>query len=112
MGARRPPTAGRAELTGRRPLEVSMSIPCRKPILCLAVVLAGPAVSIFGQATVQVTQGNLDSFQPAFAANGRYVAFASNASNLLPPGVDTNGVQDVFVYDRQTGAITRESVGP
>jgi hypothetical protein len=38
----------------------------------------------------------------------RYVAFHSLASNLVPG--DTNGVQDVFVYARETGQISRVSV--
>jgi Tol biopolymer transport system component len=37
------------------------------------------------------------------------VAFASQASNLVPG--DTNGRADVFVYDRQTGTTVRVSVG-
>ncbi len=34
------------------------------------------------------------------SGDGRYVAFASSASNLVPG--DTNGTYDVFVKDRQT----------
>ncbi len=40
--------------------------------------------------------------------DGRYVAFNSNASNIVPG--DTNGYQDIFVYDRQTGTTERVSV--
>ena len=36
------------------------------------------------------------------------MAFFSVASNLVPG--DTNGVRDVFVYDRQTDTIERVSV--
>jgi hypothetical protein len=39
--------------------------------------------------------------------NGRYVAFVSLASNLVPS--DTNGVRDVFVRDRSAGSLTRVS---
>ena len=42
--------------------------------------------------------------------DGRFVVFASDASNLVPG--DTNGVGDVFVRDRRTGATERVSVGP
>jgi RHS repeat-associated protein len=44
----------------------------------------------------------------AISADGRYLAFSSLSSDLVPG--DTNGKSDVFVYDRQTGAITRVSV--
>jgi uncharacterized repeat protein (TIGR01451 family) len=42
--------------------------------------------------------------------DGRFVAFASAASNLVPG--DTNGVGDVFVRDRRTGVTERVSLGP
>jgi archaellum component FlaF (FlaF/FlaG flagellin family) len=54
------------------------------------------------------TQGNSPSFVPAISADGRYVAFESEASNLVPG--DTNGYQDTFVHDRQTGQTSRVSV--
>ncbi|WNM62462.1 FG-GAP-like repeat-containing protein [Candidatus Nitrospira neomarina] len=53
-------------------------------------------------------QSNNNSFTPALSADGRFVAFHSFANNLVPG--DTNGVLDVFVHDRQTGATTRVSV--
>lgn len=53
-------------------------------------------------------QSNNNSFIPALSADGRFVAFHSFATNLVPG--DTNGVLDVFVHDRQTGATTRVSV--
>ncbi|HVS00919.1 MAG TPA: hypothetical protein VMW27_30140 [Thermoanaerobaculia bacterium] len=34
--------------------------------------------------------------------NGRYVAFVSDATNLISGQVDTNGSMDVFLYDRVT----------
>ena len=54
------------------------------------------------------TQGNGDSYTPSISADGRYVAFESEASNLVPG--DTNGRMDVFVHDRQTGQTNRISV--
>jgi Tol biopolymer transport system component len=53
-------------------------------------------------------QGNGSSFGPALSANGRFLAFRSRASNLVPD--DRNQVQDVFVRDRRTGTTTRVSV--
>jgi len=44
----------------------------------------------------------------AVSVDGRYVAFESAADNLVPN--DTNGVEDIFVHDRETGATTRVSV--
>jgi archaellum component FlaF (FlaF/FlaG flagellin family) len=54
------------------------------------------------------TQGNGHSGSPSISADGRYVAFSSSASNLVPG--DTNGRGDVFVHDRLTGQTTRVSV--
>lgn len=42
--------------------------------------------------------------------DGRFVAFVSDASDLLPPGEDTNGVKDVFIRDRLTNTTERVSV--
>ncbi len=53
-------------------------------------------------------EGNLGSYRPCINTDGRYVAFVSEASNLLPN--DTNGVSDVFVFDRQTRNIERVSI--
>jgi Tol biopolymer transport system component len=53
-------------------------------------------------------EGNFGSFSPSIGANGRFVAFSSNATNLVPG--DTNGDVDVFVHDRHTGTTTRVSV--
>jgi len=56
-----------------------------------------------------------DSFQVAgtsryvsLSADGRYVAFDSRSTNLVPK--DTNGANDVFVHDVATGATLRVSV--
>lgn len=54
-------------------------------------------------------EGNLDSFAPSISADGRYVVFLSVADNLVAD--DTNGQQDVFLYDRDSGEVTRVSVG-
>jgi Tol biopolymer transport system component len=54
-------------------------------------------------------QGNGDSGAPAISADGRYVSFRSDATNLVND--DSNNVRDIFVHDRQTGQTTRVSVG-
>lgn len=53
-------------------------------------------------------EANGRSIRASISADGRYVAFASWASNLVPD--DTNGQPDIFVHDRQTGATVRASV--
>jgi hypothetical protein len=55
-------------------------------------------------------QGIANSFAPAISGDGRWVAFFSQANNLVAD--DTNGWEDVFLHDRQTGVTTRVSVGP
>lgn len=56
------------------------------------------------------SEGDGDSLSlgQTLSADGRYVAFDSDASNLVPG--DTNGTFDVFVHDRQTGQTTRVSI--
>ncbi len=48
------------------------------------------------------------SMTPKLSADGRYAAFYSENSNLVPD--DTNGVGDIFVRDRQAGTTQRVSV--
>jgi Tol biopolymer transport system component len=54
-------------------------------------------------------QGDGESRQGSISADGRYVAFNSFASNLLPG--DTNDSPDVFLRDLRTGRTTLVSVG-
>lgn len=58
-------------------------------------------------------KGNGDSFLGVLSADGRYVAFGSRATNLIPG--DAGGTfPDIFLHDRQTGATTlvsRSSTG-
>lgn len=51
---------------------------------------------------------NGTSYDPVISNNGRYVAFASAASNLVKD--DILGAPDVFLKDLQTGVTTRVSV--
>lgn len=55
------------------------------------------------------TEPNQHSDCPALSLDGRYVAYCSSASNLLPG--DNNSNRDIFVTDRQTGATTLISQG-
>jgi Tol biopolymer transport system component len=54
------------------------------------------------------TQGDQDSTLPSISADGRYVAFESFATDLVPGG--TNGNGHIFVHDLQTGITTLVSV--
>ncbi len=52
--------------------------------------------------------GNRGSYSSSISADGRYVAFESDATNLGPN--DTNNTSDVYVRDLETGATTLISV--
>jgi sulfur relay (sulfurtransferase) complex TusBCD TusD component (DsrE family) len=56
----------------------------------------------------QGSQSNGASNSPAISANGLYVAFASDATNLALD--DTNGFSDIYVVQTQTGIVTRVSL--
>jgi Tol biopolymer transport system component len=49
-----------------------------------------------------------ESTSPVLSAHGRYIAFQSSTTNLVPH--DTNRLGDVFVHDRRTGKTSRVSV--
>ncbi len=53
-------------------------------------------------------EANGGSHNPSISSDGRWVAFVSEASNLIAD--DTNNVNDVFVYDRETGKTKRLSI--
>jgi Tol biopolymer transport system component len=59
------------------------------------------------------TAGNGPSFAGALSADGRYVLFTSGASDLT--ATDTNGTDDIFLFDRVTATATlvsRSTAGP
>jgi TolB protein len=58
--------------------------------------------------TVTGGQSNGGSASPAISADGRYVTFASDASNLVRG--DTNNVGDVFVRDQSADTTSRVSL--
>lgn len=88
--------------------------------LAAAAVIAAAllAENAAAQTPGRVTRASVDSLggealgnsdAPALSADGRYVAFASDAADLVPG--DTNDDSDVFVRDRQTGVVERASLG-
>nr|MBC8449122.1 PD40 domain-containing protein [Chloroflexota bacterium] len=54
------------------------------------------------------TQGDGDSYRPSVSGDGRFVAFHSDATNLVSG--DTNEFTDVFVYDVANDELVRTSV--
>jgi hypothetical protein len=79
-----------------------------------ALVVLGPFLVCSAQVTRATTTlvtvnasgsgpANGDSLVAAISANGRYVAFVSDASDLVAD--DTNGKQDVFV--RESRRVSR-----
>jgi Tol biopolymer transport system component len=62
--------------------------------------------SIAGGATG--AQANRDSWQPFISHDGRYVVFASDATNLV--GGDTNRVADIFLRDCTLNSTSRVSL--
>src|SRR4051794_6323774 len=90
-------------------------------LACLA--LAAPATAQVVRISVSAAgaEGNGPSTAPAISGDGRFVVFASAASNLVAD--DTNGLADIFLRDRDTdgdgvfdepGAVatTRLNLGP
>lgn len=61
------------------------------------------SVSSSGEQSNGPSEGDLD-----VSSNGRFVAFGSSATNLVPD--DTNGVADIFVRDRLRGTTERVNV--
>ncbi len=54
--------------------------------------------------------GNGASSFPSISADGKRIAYQSKASDLIAPGLDTNGKQDIFVVDLNTGITERVSI--
>jgi len=86
----------------------------KRLVLDLGVVVFG--TTCWAQVTQRVSldssgaQGADESGVPSISADGRLVAFASNAANLVPG--DLNHSSDVFLRDRQTGTTVCVSVDP
>ena len=86
------------------------------PSVCALIVLI--ALAAPGMAAAQTTErvsvnsaeveGNDASDTTALSADGRFVAFISEADNLVAG--DVNGQADIFVRDRQTGTTEQVSV--
>lgn len=71
---------------------------------------AGQVSTILVSRGVGGLPANGNSWEVAISANGRYIAFASDADNLVLG--DTNATRDVFLYDRLVGSTICVSVTP
>jgi Tol biopolymer transport system component len=82
----------------------------RIALSAIAVALMTTGCSLTVRVSTSTGPGDVngDSTQPSVSGNGRFVAFSSLASNLVP--VDMNDRNDVFVRDTFTGKTTRVSV--
>ena len=74
--------------------------------LCLALLGCSPLVPIARGYDGEPPNGR--GYPAVVSDDGKVVSFTSDASNLVPG--DTNGVRDVFVFDRRTDETTRVSV--
>jgi len=83
-------------------------LPSLAPLRGLKV--AAPSLGITTRVSVASdgTQGSWHSAFPSISADGRYVAFASDAGNLVPG--DSNGLTDIFVHDLHSGQTSLVSV--
>ena len=86
-------------------LTVTGALVIALPAPAHAAVHATDLVSV----TADGTQGNENSILPSVDADGRFVVFQSEASNLTSD--DTNGNYDVFLTDRETGSLELISRG-
>jgi hypothetical protein len=65
------------------------------------------AVSLVSRsANSATTTADSSSVPTAISADGEWVLFSGNASNLVPGGMDSNGTTDVFLYQRSTGTVS------
>ncbi|MCY2961001.1 MAG: hypothetical protein NTY35_12630 [Planctomycetota bacterium] len=77
-------------------------------LLALACVVAAQGATERTSLTSTAGQTQNDSDQVSVSGDGRFIAFRSAGTNLVPG--DTNGVTDIFVRDRWTGVVERVSV--
>jgi Tol biopolymer transport system component len=109
-----PDAFGRATLLWVRQVPFESAITMLKLVFLgsSALLVCAGAVVAQGVQRVSVATGGAESNgnveAAALSGDGRYVAFASTAADLVPG--DTNGVMDIFVHDRQMGVTTRVSV--
>lgn len=105
-----PPPVRVARAAGRRRAAVTRAGAGRRP-WCGVESLEGRrllAASLVSVNTAGTASANDDSSDPDISSNGRYVVFASSATNLVDD--DTNGLVDVYYRDLQAGITQLVSV--
>jgi len=101
-----------AALPARRPIAPAALVAVTAMLVAVAAPGASDAATPHRIIRVSVSstgrEANDASFTPAISADGRWVAFSSDASNLVPD--DYNHRRDIFLRDLDAGRITRISV--
>lgn len=68
--------------------------------------VAGENALVSRSAASAMVSGNGSSASPDISADGRYVAYASAATDLVAGATDANNTTDVFLFDAQTATTT------
>ena len=93
----------------RRPSGHKRTLRSAAELLEARILLSGDSLGGTGPQTVGISvvapglfseSSGSSEFSSAISPDGRYIAFSSVASNLVPG--DTNNATDVFLFDRQT----------
>jgi Tol biopolymer transport system component len=91
---------------------VKVAAPTIITLAALMLVSTAPSATTARTTRVSVStsqqQGDRPSWTAGVSASGRFVAFTSQATDLVPG--DTNDRQDTFVIDRKNGRTQRVSV--
>jgi Tol biopolymer transport system component len=79
-------------------------------LLAAGLLLPAQAFAQYIHVSAATDGGAANAFTgfPSISTDGRFIAFESDASNLVPN--DTNGLEDAFVRDLQTNTTTRVNV--
>ncbi|MHB8508505.1 MAG: TolB family protein [Candidatus Dormibacteria bacterium] len=83
------------------------------PVTCSQVYVRDRGrgtTELVSRSTTTGASADAPALEPEISADGRYVAFASAATDLVIG--DTNTAADIFVFDRATSILTRESLAP
>ncbi|GAA1785792.1 hypothetical protein [Nostocoides veronense] len=77
--------------------------------LAASAITCAALIGVGSPATAAGTTGNKPSYGPDVSSTGRFVVFASDATNLVAG--DVNGRRDIFIRDTQAGTTRLVSKG-